>query len=69
MRQKLVRAAIFLGGFGFVAGTTLFTIAWFTVDIPNANAYINSNRGIPMSQLLDSENKIPQPAATKGKST
>lgn len=46
MRQKLIRAAIFIGGFGFVAGTTLFTIAWFTVDIPNANAYINSQSTI-----------------------
>jgi membrane peptidoglycan carboxypeptidase len=31
-----------LGGFGFVAGSTLFALAWFTVDIPDPNAYVNS---------------------------
>jgi membrane peptidoglycan carboxypeptidase len=42
LRRKLLRAAIFLGGFGFVAGSTLFALAWFTVDIPDPNAYVNS---------------------------
>lgn len=42
LRRKLIRAAIFLGGFGFVAGSTLFALAWFTVDIPDPNAYVNS---------------------------
>jgi membrane peptidoglycan carboxypeptidase len=42
LRRKLFRAAIFLGGFGFVAGSTLFALAWFTVDIPDPNAYVNS---------------------------
>jgi hypothetical protein len=42
IRRKLLRAAIFLGGFGFVAGSTLFALAWFTVDIPDPNAYVNS---------------------------
>jgi len=37
-----LRTAIFLGGFGFVAGSTLFALAWFTVDIPDPNAYVNS---------------------------
>ena len=37
-----MRTAIFLGGFGFVAGSTLFALAWFTVDIPDPNAYVNS---------------------------
>lgn len=46
MREKLKRFAIFSIGLGFVAGTTLFTIAWFTVDIPNANAYVNSQATI-----------------------
>ena len=42
IRRKLLRTAIFLGGFGFVAGSTLFALAWFTVDIPDPNAYVNS---------------------------
>jgi len=42
IRRRLLRAAIFLGGFGFVAGSTLFALAWFTVDIPDPNAYVNS---------------------------
>jgi len=42
IKTKLIRAAIFLTGFGFVAGSTLFALAWFTVDIPDPNAYVNS---------------------------
>ena len=46
IRKKLIRAAIFLGGFGFVAGSTLFALAWFTVDIPDPNSYVNSQSTI-----------------------
>ena len=42
IRTKLIRAGIFLAGFGFVAGATLFAIAWFTVSIPDPNSYVNS---------------------------
>lgn len=42
IRRRLLRTAIFLGGFGFVVGSTLFALAWFTVDIPDPNAYVNS---------------------------
>jgi len=35
-----------LGGFGFVAGSTLFAIAYFTVSIPDPNAYVNSQATI-----------------------
>ena len=42
IKTKLIRAAVFLGGFAFVAGSTLFALAWFTVDIPDPNAYVNS---------------------------
>ena len=42
IRRRLFRTTIFLGGFGFVAGSTLFAIAWFTVSIPDPNAYVNS---------------------------
>jgi hypothetical protein len=38
IKTKLIRAAIFIAGFGFVAGATLFALAWFTVDIPDPNA-------------------------------
>ena len=42
IRKKLFRATVFVTGFGFVAGSVLFALAWFTVDIPDANAYVNS---------------------------
>lgn len=46
MRIKLIRAAIFAAGLSFVAGATLFTFAWFTVDIPNPNDYVNGQATI-----------------------
>ena len=46
IKTKLIRAGIFLAGFGFVAGSTLFAIAWFTVSIPDPNAYVNSQSTI-----------------------
>jgi membrane peptidoglycan carboxypeptidase len=45
-KRLFIRAAIFLGGFGFVAGSTLFAIAYFTVSIPDPNAYVNSQATI-----------------------
>ena len=45
-KKLFIRAAIFLGGFGFVAGSTLFAIAYFTVSIPDPNAYVNSQATI-----------------------
>ena len=45
-RKLLIRAAVFLGGFGFIAGSVLFALAYFTVDIPDANAYVNSQSTI-----------------------
>ena len=38
----LARGTIFLLGFSFVAGSVLFALAYFTVEIPDANAYVNS---------------------------
>ena len=46
IRRRLFRTTIFLGGFGFVAGSTLFALAWFTVSIPDPNAYVNSQSTI-----------------------
>jgi membrane peptidoglycan carboxypeptidase len=46
VRKLLIRATVFLAGFGFVAGAILFALAYFTVDIPDANAYINSQSTI-----------------------
>jgi membrane peptidoglycan carboxypeptidase len=45
-RKLLIRTAVFLGGFGFVAGSVLFALAYFTVDIPDPNAYVNSQSTI-----------------------
>jgi membrane peptidoglycan carboxypeptidase len=46
MRKVLVRVAVFVTGFGFVAGSVLFALAYFTVDVPDANAYVNSQSTI-----------------------
>jgi len=46
MRKFLIRSAIFLAGFGFIAGSVLFALAYFTVNIPDANAYVNSQSTI-----------------------
>ena len=46
MRKLLIRGAIFLGGFGFIAGSVLFALAYFTVNIPDPNAYVNSQSTI-----------------------
>ena len=46
MRRLVVRAGIFLAGFGFIAGSTLFAFAYFTVSIPDANAFVNSQSTI-----------------------
>jgi hypothetical protein len=46
LKMKLIRAGIFLAGFGFVAGAILFAFAWFTVSIPDPNAYVNSQSTI-----------------------
>ncbi len=45
-RKLLIRTTVFLGGFGFVAGSVLFALAYFTVDIPDVNAYVNSQATI-----------------------
>ncbi|NDI00029.1 MAG: penicillin-binding protein, partial [Actinobacteria bacterium] len=46
MRRLVIRAAIFLAGFGFIAGSTLFAFAYFTVSVPDANAFVNSQSTI-----------------------
>ena len=46
LKTFAIRAAIFIGGFSFVAGATLFAFAWFTVHIPDPNAYVNSQSTI-----------------------
>jgi len=46
VRKFVVRSAIFLAGFGFIAGATLFAFAYFTVSVPDANAFVNSQSTI-----------------------
>lgn len=45
-RKILLRTAIFVAGLGFVAVGSLFIYAYFTVDIPNPKAYVNSQSTI-----------------------
>jgi len=46
IRKVLIRATLFLVGIGFVAGSVLFALAYFTVEIPDPNAYVNSQSTI-----------------------
>lgn len=46
IRKILIRSAIFIGGLGFVAAGSLFIYSYFTVSIPNPNAYVNSQSTI-----------------------
>ena len=46
LRRFLIRATVFIAGFGFIAGAVLFALAYFTVDIPDPNAYVNSQSTI-----------------------
>jgi len=46
VRKFVIRSAIFLAGFGFIAGATLFAFAYFTVSVPDANAFVNSQSTI-----------------------
>ncbi len=44
--QKLPRLGVLAVGFSFVAGVFLFGFAYFTVSIPDPNAYVNSQSTI-----------------------
>ena len=46
LRKFLIRTTVFLGGFGFIAAAVLFALAYFTVQIPDPNAYVNSQSTI-----------------------
>lgn len=46
IRKILLRSAVFIAGLGFVAVGGLFIYAYFTVDIPNPKAYVNSQSTI-----------------------
>jgi membrane peptidoglycan carboxypeptidase len=44
--EKLPRIGVLAVGFSFVAGVFLFGFAYFTVSIPDPNAYVNSQSTI-----------------------
>ena len=46
LRKLIIRGTLFVGGFGFIAAAVLFALAYFTVDIPDPNAYVNSQSTI-----------------------
>ncbi len=46
LRKLIIRTAVFLGGFGFIAAAILFALAYFSVQIPDPNAYVNSQSTI-----------------------
>lgn len=46
LRKLIIRTTVFLAGFGFIAGAVLFALAYFTVEVPDPNAYVNSQSTI-----------------------
>ena len=46
LRKVLFRTVIFVGGLGFITLATLFAVAYFTVSIPNPNAFVSSQSTI-----------------------
>jgi len=46
LRKVLFRTAVFLFGFGFIALSVGFALAYHTVKIPDANAFVNSQTTI-----------------------
>ena len=46
LTEKLPRLGVLITGFTFVAGVFLFAFAYFTVSIPDPNAYVNSQSTI-----------------------
>ncbi|CAB4969004.1 unannotated protein [freshwater metagenome] len=46
VRKVLFRTAIFGGGIAFIVGAIAFAFAYFTVNIPNPNDYVNSQATI-----------------------
>ena len=46
LTEKLPRLGVLITGFSFVAGVFLFAFAYFTVSIPDPNAYVNSQSTI-----------------------
>ena len=69
LRKVLFRTAIFVGGLGFVTLAALFTLAYFTVDIPNPNSFVNSqatiiqySNGVEIGRL-GAQNRISVPLA------
>jgi len=46
LRERLPRIAVLIAGFGFVISVFVFAFAYFTVSIPDPNAYVNSQSTI-----------------------
>ena len=46
LRKLILRATVFIAGFGFIAAAVLFALAYVTVGIPDPNAYVNSQSTI-----------------------
>ena len=46
VRKIILRSAIFIGGFTFIAGASLFAYAYFTISIPDPNSFVNSQSTI-----------------------
>ncbi|MFN9960460.1 MAG: transglycosylase domain-containing protein, partial [bacterium] len=46
LQRVALRLTILLSGLGFVVGVAVFGVAYFTVDIPDPNDYVNSQATI-----------------------
>ena len=46
LRKNLLRYGIFAGGIGFILAVLGFTFAYFTIDIPSTNSFVNTQSTI-----------------------
>ena len=46
MRKNLLRYGIFAGSIGFIFAALGFAIAYFTIDIPSTNSFVNTQSTI-----------------------
>ena len=46
LRKNLLRYGIFAGGIGFIFAALGFAIAYFTIDIPSTNSFVNTQSTI-----------------------
>lgn len=52
VRRRILRILVKVAGFFFIIGATIFAIAYFTTDIPDPKAYVNSQATIFNTRMV-----------------